>query len=152
MFDVQSEAWLCPQNVRDLFSVNSTGYNFRGADFHILRFHSVTYGKHSLRYLGPKFWNSLPSNVRNLLSLQSFKRQIRLVNLSLKLKSDCENCVLCSNWHTNWPNCIIYLFVCYYYFFLLLIVSDHIWFIYCQLLYNFIVCLSRLAFFRIESC
>ena len=34
---------------------------------------------------------------RNLPSLQSFKRQIRLVNLLLKLKSDCENCVLCSN-------------------------------------------------------
>ena len=45
---------MCPQSVRGLFSVNSTGYNFRGADFHIPRFHSVTYGKHSLRYLGPK--------------------------------------------------------------------------------------------------
>ena len=58
--------------------MNSTGYNFRGADFHIPRFHSVTYGKHSLRYLGPKLWNSLPSNLRNLPALQSFKRQIRL--------------------------------------------------------------------------
>ena len=76
---------MCPQSVRDLFSVNSTGYNFRGADFHIPRFHLVPYGKHSLRYLGPKLWNSLPSTLRNLPSLQSFKRQIRLVNLSLKL-------------------------------------------------------------------
>ena len=101
---------MCPQSVRGLLSVNSTGYNFRGADFHLPRFHSVTYGKHSLRYLGPKLWNSLPSNLRNLPSLQSFKRHIRLVNLSLKLKSDCENCVLCSSWHTNWPNCFIYFF------------------------------------------
>ena len=87
----------CPQSVRDLFSVNSTGYDFRGADFHIPRFHFVTYGKHSLRYPGPKLWNSLSSNLRNLPSLQSFKRQIRLVSLLLKLKSDCETCVLCSN-------------------------------------------------------
>ena len=75
----------------------STGYSFRDADFHIPRFHSETYGKHSLRYLGPKLWNSLPSNLRNLPPLQSVKRQIRLDNLSLKLKSDCENCVVCSN-------------------------------------------------------
>ena len=34
--------------------------------------------QHSLRYLGPKLWNSLPSNLRNLPALQSFKRQIRL--------------------------------------------------------------------------
>ena len=33
---------------------------------------------------------------RKLPSLQSFKRKIRLVNLLLKLKSDCENCILCS--------------------------------------------------------
>ena len=45
---------MCPQSVRGLFSVNSTGYNFRGADLHIPRFHSVTYGKHSLGYLRPK--------------------------------------------------------------------------------------------------
>ena len=67
---------MCPQSVRDLLIVNSTGSNFRGADLHIPRFHSVTYGKHSLRYLGPKLWNSLPSNLRNLPSLQSLKRQI----------------------------------------------------------------------------
>lgn len=101
----QGEAWhgMCPQSVRDLFSENSTGYNFRGAGFHIPRFHPVTYGEHSLRCLAPKLWNSLQKNVRNLPSLQSFKCQTRLVNLSLKLESDCENCVLCSNWHTNWP-------------------------------------------------
>ena len=34
---------MCPQSIRDLFSVNSAGYNFRGADFHIPRFHSVTF-------------------------------------------------------------------------------------------------------------
>jgi len=52
--------------VWDLTSVNSTGYNFRGADFHIPRFHSVTYGKHSLWYIGPKLWN-----LRNLPSLDN---------------------------------------------------------------------------------
>ena len=40
---------------------------------------------------------SLSSNLRNLPSLKSFKRQIRLVNLSLKLQSDCENCMRITN-------------------------------------------------------
>ena len=34
---------MCPQRVRDLSSVNSTSYNFSGADFHIPRFYSVTW-------------------------------------------------------------------------------------------------------------
>ena len=72
---------MCPQSVRDLFSENSPCYN-------LPRFHSVTYGKHSLRYLGPKLWNSLPSYQRNLPSLQSLKKQTRLVKLSFKFKSD----------------------------------------------------------------
>ena len=75
---------------------------------HLRLYGYIRWRIHSLRYLGPKLWNSLPSNLRNLPS-QPFKRQIRLVNLSLKLKSDWENCV-CSNWHKDWPNCFIHLF------------------------------------------
>ena len=41
-----------PQNFHNC----STGYNFREAYFHIPRLYSETYGKHSLRYLGPKLW------------------------------------------------------------------------------------------------
>ena len=59
---------------------NKTGYNFIGADFRIPTFHSVTYGKRSLRYLGPKLWTSLLCKLRNLPSLQSFKLQTCLVN------------------------------------------------------------------------
>ena len=49
MFDVKVKHGMTAlrQNVRSLFSVNSNGYNFRGADFHIPRFHFVAYGKHS---------------------------------------------------------------------------------------------------------
>lgn len=56
---------MCPQSIRNLFSLSSTDYSFRGADFHIAGFHSVTYGEHSLRDLGPKLWNTLSSNLRN---------------------------------------------------------------------------------------
>ena len=38
---------LCPPTVKTLFSLKSSTYNLRGADFHIPRFNTVAYGKHS---------------------------------------------------------------------------------------------------------
>ena len=66
MFDVPKSSMACALKALgiQLLSENVTGYILRGAVFHIPRFHSVTYGKHSLSYLGPKLWNSLPSNLR----------------------------------------------------------------------------------------
>ena len=94
MFKVKHD--LCPPNVKNLFSLKSSTYNLRGADFHIPRFNTVTYGKHSLRYIGPVLWNRLSTNLKNLPSLQSFKRQITLINLSQKIEQECKSCVLCS--------------------------------------------------------
>lgn len=88
--------YLCPPTVKNLFSLKSSTYNLRGADFHIPRFNTVTYGKHSLRYIGPLLWNRLSINIKTSPSLQSFKKQICLTNLSSQLEYDCENCVLCS--------------------------------------------------------
>ena len=79
---------LCPPTVKNLFSLKSSTYNFRGADFHIPRFNSVTYGKHS----DPKiYWTydcgiDLKITLKNLLSLQSFKKQICLINLLSKIE------------------------------------------------------------------
>ena len=53
------------KNVRDLFTVNCSRYKLRGSDFTVPRFNSITYGKHSLRYLGPKLWKWLPEELRN---------------------------------------------------------------------------------------
>ena len=88
MFKVRHN--LCPPTVKNLFSLKSSTYNLRGADFHIPRFNTVTYGKHSLRYIGPLLWNRLSTNIKTSPSLQSFKKQI------------CENCVLCSTWTIIW--------------------------------------------------
>ena len=57
----------------------------------------VTYGKHSLRYLGPKLWNDLTPRLRNLPSLKQFKNVIRdrdLTALAANV-SDCRDCNLC---------------------------------------------------------
>ena len=65
MFKVKHD--LCPPNVKNLFSLKSSTYNLRSADFHIPRFNTVTYGKHSLRYIGPMLGNRLSTNLKNRL-------------------------------------------------------------------------------------
>ena len=65
---------LCHPTVKNLFSLKSSTYNSRGADFYIPRSNTVTYGKHPLRYVGPMLWNRLPTNLKNLPSLQSLKK------------------------------------------------------------------------------
>ena len=58
-------------------TVACSRYNLRRTEFTLPRNNSVTYGKHSLRYLGPKLWNMLPEKLRKLPSVQTLKKQIR---------------------------------------------------------------------------
>ena len=86
---------LCPTIVCELFHKHSSPYNLRVAEFAILRFRTKKYGKHSLTYLGPKLWNKLPSEIRTLPSLFSFKNRIRKFNLSVMVEDDnCSNYIL----------------------------------------------------------
>jgi len=62
MFKVKHD--FCPPNVKNLFSLKSSTYNFRGADFHIPRINTV-HEKHSLRYIGPMLWNQLSTNLKS---------------------------------------------------------------------------------------
>lgn len=98
MYDVQVKHDLCTHRIKNLFLVKSSTYSLRGAEFHIPRFNTVTHGKHSLRYLGPRLWNQLSTNLRNVPSLRSFKRQIHHINLSSKIEQECKTSVLCSSW------------------------------------------------------
>ena len=47
---------LASSYVADLFIVTNSQYHLRNSDFVIPRFRTVTYGKHSLTYLGPVIW------------------------------------------------------------------------------------------------
>ena len=48
-------------------------YKLRNHEFTIPRFNTVSFGKHSLRYMGPMVWSSVPSNVKKASTLSSFK-------------------------------------------------------------------------------
>ena len=87
---------LSPNYICSLFQIPQLKYTLRNNDFGIPRFNTVTFGKHSLRYMGPKIWAIVPRNVRELTSISSFKYYIRRIDLVSKLTdSKCENCLLC---------------------------------------------------------
>ena len=45
---------LCPNSICNIFIDQTSAYNLRQSDFSTPRYNTVTYGRHSLRYLGPK--------------------------------------------------------------------------------------------------
>ena len=44
---------LCLPYICDIFIEHRSKYNLRQSDFSAARYNTVTYGKHSLRHLGP---------------------------------------------------------------------------------------------------
>ena len=79
-----------------IFKEPNSNYNLRQADFSIPRYETVTYGKHSIRYLGPRLWTKLPKSIRDVTTLTSFKSKIRQLNISELLDDGCAGCSLCS--------------------------------------------------------
>ena len=88
---------LSPPNICDTFKGHNSSYNLRQSDFSTSRYNTVTYGKHSLRYLGPKLWGKLDITTRSAESLNIFKNIIRKRNISLLLDDGCKNCSLCNS-------------------------------------------------------
>ena len=71
---------LSPAYISNIFKEPNSNYNLRQADFSIPRYETVTYGKHSIRYLGPRLWTKLPKSIRDVKTLMSFKGKIRQLN------------------------------------------------------------------------
>ena len=88
---------LVPSYISDLFSCDMSRYNLRNTeDFSLPRCNTVTYGRHSLRYMGPYIWSKLHKSIKMADSLTAFKNQVRALDLSnVMSKNNCENCKLC---------------------------------------------------------
>ena len=66
--------------MRDLFKLRFTNRPVREKYKMIIiipEFNQVSYGKKSLRTLGPNLWNSLPYHIKTSEYLGSFKRTIK---------------------------------------------------------------------------
>ena len=73
---------LAPTYISELISVRDIGrYNLRSNTSLILNYSKckslVTLGDRSFHVAAPKLWNDLPSYIRNILSLDSFKRAVK---------------------------------------------------------------------------
>ena len=87
---------LSPSYICSLFKIPQSKYTLRNNDYVIPRFNTVTFGKHSLRYMGPKIWTTVPRNIRESTTISSFKCNIRRIDLASRLTDGkCENCFLC---------------------------------------------------------
>ena len=91
---------LCPPYISDIFIKHRSKYNLRQSDFSAARYNTVTYGKHSLRHLGPNLWGKLSPDLREVTTLKCFKNKIRALD------------IVC---HTvNIVNVIIFFYTCAY--------------------------------------
>lgn len=88
---------LCPAYISNIFKKPNNTHNLRQADFSIPRYKTVTYGKHYIRYLGPRLWTKLPKSIRDVTTLMSFKGKIQKLNISELLDDGCAGCSLCSS-------------------------------------------------------
>ena len=98
MFKVKNK--LTVNQTADIFNINeentnSKRYNLRNADFVLPRFKTVTYGKHSLRFLGPQLWSKLSKDERNIGTLATFRTMIRKKDVTSFLEGCGSECCLC---------------------------------------------------------
>ena len=55
---------------------------------------TTTYGRHSLRYVGPAIWSKWSKDVKNAESIYSFKKKSSKVDLEKVITEGCKNCFL----------------------------------------------------------
>ena len=65
--------------VTEIFPLRSQGqYNLKSwSDFTLPIVRTVNYGIESVRYLGPKIWESIPANMKEVDTIQCFKSGIK---------------------------------------------------------------------------
>ena len=98
IFMYKVKANLVPSYISDLFSCDMSRYNLRNTDdFSLPRCNTVTYGRNSLRYMGPYIWSKLHKSIKMAYSLTAFKNQVRALDLSVISKNNCKNCKLCNS-------------------------------------------------------
>ena len=88
---------ISPEILNDLFPLGQADqYNLRNrSQFIIPNMKTVNHGFESLRYLGPKIWETIPSPLKEIDSLKNFKNSIK------KWKPQSCPCRLCKIYIQN---------------------------------------------------
>ena len=80
---------LNPSYMKDIFKKRENRHSNRHNYIDVPMVNQVTYGKHSMRSLGPKIWNSLPEHIKSSDTLSIFKKSIKTWD------GDTCNCSFC---------------------------------------------------------
>ena len=88
---------LSPLIVNDIFTQKDNGrYNLRQiSEFSRPRVKSVYHGKESVSFLGPKIWDMLPEDCKDIDNLNTFKTKVK------KWKFENCPCILVDHIETN---------------------------------------------------
>ena len=65
-----------PQTLKDHFSIRERNYGHNNANFH-LPLANTNLFKRDIVYQGPKLWNSIPTNIKNKVSVPTFKTSLK---------------------------------------------------------------------------
>ena len=87
-------------DVSHIFNINEENTNrkrcnLRNADFVLPRFKTVTYGRHSLRFLWPQLWLKLNKEERNIGTLETSGTMKRKKDVTSFLEGCGSECRLC---------------------------------------------------------
>ena len=69
---------LSPPIISDLFEVHENNYNLRNHRYFLIpTVKTVYHGLESIKNLGPRIWNLVPDNLKQLGDIESFKTEIK---------------------------------------------------------------------------
>ena len=85
------------ETITNIFKPRDSCYSLRNSDFLLPRFNTVSFGKHSLRYLGPIIWSKLDKNDKMCKSLSEFRNRMRNKDLTSLIDDRCKGCLLCDS-------------------------------------------------------
>ena len=83
MYKVKSGS--APHHIKEMFILRETPYELRNNNFVIPKFCTVKDGKHSIRYFGPYLWSKLESTIKEVPTMNQFKRRIRRMDMETLL-------------------------------------------------------------------
>ena len=64
--------------MKDIFSINRNSYNLgQISQFSRPRINTMYHGTESISNLGPKIWDLVPSNLKEIIDLDKFKKDIK---------------------------------------------------------------------------
>ena len=85
------------KTITNIFKPRDSCYNLRNSDFLLPRFNTVSFGKHSLQYLGPTLWSELDKNNKTCKSLSEFRNRIQNKGMTSLIDDRCKACLLCDS-------------------------------------------------------